>query len=240
MKENKNNFDPRCHIGETHGIYTIVDMLDEKDRYGHYIYIGECNECGYKQQSHYGDFVRKGKKFNICKHSALGTDKYIPLTKWDNHRIGIIFRNIKIRCYNEEDDDYKWYGAKGVKVCDEWLNRPKLFEEWALQNGYADNLTIDRIDENKDYCPENCRWIPLEDNARRAGKVNWITVGNITLTGRQWAEKLGLGLLTINKYVKEYGLNKTKELISMMLKEPPKTKNRGRQQTWFSVYNIQI
>lgn len=238
--KNKNKFDPRCHVGESHGIYTIVDVLEEKDKYGHYIYIGECDECGYKKYSHYGDFVNKGKKSVRCKHLTLGTDKYIRSEKWSNHRISHIFNGIKGRCYNINDDNYKWYGAKGIKVCYEWVNNPKLFEEWSLKNGYQDNLTIDRIDRDKDYSPENRRWIPLEENSRRSGNVNWITVNNVTLTGRQWAEKLELGINTINQIIKRYGVEKTTSLISAMLKEPPSTKQRNRAQTWFSVYGIQV
>ena len=58
------------------------------------------------------------------------------------------------------------YGGKGIRVCQEWLDNPELFEEWSLENGYEDNLTIDRIDSTKDYCPDNCRWVTLEDNAK--------------------------------------------------------------------------
>lgn len=232
MKESR--FDPRCHIGETHGIYTIIEILNEKDKYGHYIYVAECKECGYKKYSHYGGIASASKKTNTCKHLELSS------TKCNNHRINKIFDDMKRRCYRKQNKDYRWYGEKGIKVCDEWLNNPKSFEQWALQNGYKDDLTIDRIEEDKDYSPDNCRWVPLEENARRAGKVNWITIDNETLTGRQWAEKMGLGVLTIDKYIKKYGLEKTRELIVAMTKQSPSTKYRKSKQTWFSVYDIQL
>ena len=240
MKENKaeNKFDPRCHIGETHGIYTIVDMLNEKDKYGHWIYVGECKECGYKKYSHYGGFARKDRNATSCKHLTLGTNKNVPITKWEDGRISRVYQKMKQRCYNEHNKDYKWYGAKGIKICDEWLYNPKSFEEWALKNGYKNNLTIDRIDQNKDYSSNNCRWIPLIENSRRAGIVNWITIDKETLTGRQWATRLGLGSLTIDKYIKRYGLETTKKLMIEMIKSPPSTKYRKPKQTWFSVYNI--
>ena len=242
MKENEkeNKFDPRSHIGETHGIYTIIDMLDEKDKYGHWIYVGECNECGHKKYSHYGGFTGKDNKVTSCKHLTLGTNKNIPTTKWENDRIAKIFRGIKQRCYNKNEKSFKWSGAQGIKICDDWLNNPKLFENWSLQNGYNDNLTIDRINEDKNYSSDNCRWIALDENSRRAGKVNWITVNNETLTGRQWSLRLGLGLLTIDKYIRQYGINKTKKLIQAILKEPLSNKHRKSHQTWFSVYGIQI
>lgn len=161
-------------------------------------------------------------------------------SKWTNQRIARIFRGMTARCYNAKDKDYRWYGAKGVVIDKEWLSNPGSFEKWALANGYQDHLTIDRIEPSKGYAPDNCRWTSLEENSRRAGKVNWITVNSITLTGRQWANKLGLGVLAINKYIQTYGVTKTKELISAMLNDPIASKHRKPKQTWFAVYGIQI
>ena len=231
--------DPRCHIGEVHGIYTIVGMFDEKDKYGHWIYKCICNECGFERHSHYGPISGKNKA-TICRH-LRANGEHIPYGhKWTNKRIAKIFNHMITRCYNQDSKDYRWYGAKGVRVCEQWLNNPMQFEEWALSNGYREDLTIDRIYSDQDYCPENCRWIPLEDNSRRAGKVNWVNVENTTLTGQQWAKRLGLGINTINKAIRECGLDKTTELIMAMLKESPSTKHRKSHQTWFSVYGIQI
>lgn len=86
------------------------------------------------------------------KHGMTGT------------RIYQTWRNMKTRCYKEYDRKYKFYGGKGIKVCDEWLTNFKSFYEWAMQNGYTDEMTIDRIDSKKDYCPENCRWVSMIEN----------------------------------------------------------------------------
>ena len=221
---------PRDHVGETHGIYTIVDVLSETDKYGHRIYKCVCNECGRVKYCHYGKVSSPSGIANKCTHKNIN---------WDNHRIGAIFNLIIRRCYNSSDKDYQWYGGKGVEVCKEWLDHPRLFEEWALRNGYKDGLTIDRVDSNKNYCPENCRWITREENSRRCGKVNWITVNGETLTGAQWATKLEIGINVINRAIKNFGLDKTKLLIEKMLKESPKTKTRKPNETWFSAYGIQ-
>jgi hypothetical protein len=76
---------------------------------------------------------------------------------------------MKNRCKNPSTYGYRWYGAKGIKVCPEWQEF-EPFQKWAIANGYTDKLTIDRIDSNKDYFPENCRWIPLIENISRASK----------------------------------------------------------------------
>lgn len=228
-----NNFNPRIHIGETHGVYTIVDMLPNKDKYGHYIYKGICNECGYERFSHYGGFSGEKSITRICNHLYINGN-FIKNTVWDNKRIGSIFRGIKARCYNLNNKAYRWYGAKGIEVCDEWLKNPKLFEEWSVNNGYSDELTIDRIDENKDYCPENCRWVTNVNNAKYKSTTSLIEVDNETHTGKEWANVLGFGVNVINTYIRKYGIENVIEFIRRFKKNPTlKPKNR---QSYYDLY----
>lgn len=84
----------------------------------------------------------------------------------ERERIGSIIRTIKFRCYNPKSDQYKNYGARGIKVCDEWLNGTEGFYNWAKANGYRRGLQIDRIDVNGNYEPSNCRWVEPKVNAR--------------------------------------------------------------------------
>ena len=94
-------------------------------------------------------------------------------------RLYRIWRGMKERCYREKSVAYRMYGAKGIKVCDEWRKDFAKFFEWAVENGYKEvegeykeHMCIDRIDSTKDYCPENCRWITLSENSRRVSKIN--------------------------------------------------------------------
>ena len=73
------------------------------------------------------------------------------------------------RCNNPNKESYGYYGGKGVSVCDEW-NDYKTFKDWAINHGYEDALTLDRIDPNGNYCPQNCRWITKSENTARANK----------------------------------------------------------------------
>lgn len=77
-----------------------------------------------------------------------------------------VYDNIMKRCYRKNDNGYKFYGARGIKLCDEWLNNRDSFYEWALLNGYKDGLQLDRIDVNGNYEPNNCRFITPKENAR--------------------------------------------------------------------------
>lgn len=74
------------------------------------------------------------------------------------------------RCYNPNNKKYYLYGGKGIKICDEWLNDYDTFKNWAYENGYFESckLSIDRIDSDRDYCPENCRFISISENSARA------------------------------------------------------------------------
>ena len=76
-----------------------------------------------------------------------------------------IWVGMKRRCYNSEDPSYKYYGKRGIRICEEWLNDYWAFHEWAMANGYMDDLTIDRIDSDGNYEPSNCRWATYQQQA---------------------------------------------------------------------------
>lgn len=78
-----------------------------------------------------------------------------------------IWAGMKNRCYSDSSSSAKWYKEKGIKVCKEWKNDFYAFQDWALANGYDDDLTIDRIDPDGNYEPDNCQWITRSDNIRK-------------------------------------------------------------------------
>lgn len=108
-----------------------------------------------------------------------------------------IWQGMKKRCYNPHDARYDRYGGRGITVCDEWREDFSVFYKWALENGYADNLTIDRIDNDKGYSPDNCRWADAETQCRNRSSNIKITIGNATKTLTEWCEIFEVDRATI-------------------------------------------
>jgi hypothetical protein len=88
-----------------------------------------------------------------------------------NTRVHRIWKAMHTRCYNPNFKFYHHYGGRGITICDEWLHNFQAFYDWAMVNGYKDDLTIDRIDSNKGYSPHNCRWVTMaeQNKNKRAG-----------------------------------------------------------------------
>ena len=103
-------------------------------------------------------------------------------------RLYSIWQGIKSRCYNEHNARYDRYGGRGIKVCDEWRNDFVNFYNWAIKNGYSADLTIDRINNDGDYCPENCHWATAKEQCNNRSTNILIKIGNATKTLTQWCE----------------------------------------------------
>jgi hypothetical protein len=116
-----------------------------------------------------------------------------------------IYKNLKTRCYNSNCPKYKNYGGRGIEVCKEWLNTERVingkshlskgriaFEKWALENGYVEGLTLDRIDVNGNYEPNNCRWVSMKIQGNNKTNNRLVTYKNKTQTLAQWCEELGI------------------------------------------------
>ena len=116
---------------------------------------------------------------------------------WRERRLYRVLQDMKSRCYNPKNRNFKNYGGKGIKICEQWLNNYLEFEKWAFANGYDENAergkcTIDRIDNKKDYCPENCRWVDMKTQHRNKVQNVYVTANGETLTLMDWSKKLGV------------------------------------------------
>jgi hypothetical protein len=100
------------------------------------------------------------------------------------------------RCYNPRHDKYRWYGARGISICLEWHNFT-TFREWALINGYTDELTIDRIKTNKGYSPDNCQWVDMKFQANNRNSNRILELNGQSYTVAQMAEAFSISSYTI-------------------------------------------
>ena len=153
MRKMPKNFD--YLIGKRFGKLTVVEIIKSHKSPSKARCVCDCG--GERTTIIYlltrGDVKSCGCLFR--KHGEHGTRLY-----W-------IWRDIIKRCYNPNCKCYKWYGGKGITVCDKWRNEYISFRDWALLNGYADGLTIDRINPDDNYHPLNCQWITQSENTAK-------------------------------------------------------------------------
>ena len=113
-------------------------------------------------------------------------------------RLRSIYYGMKQRCYNEKSINYKYYGGRGIRICDEWLESFDNFYQWAIVNGYNNELTIDRIDSNKDYSPDNCKWSTKKEQAYNRSMSVELTLNGRTMYMTEWAEELNIDKKTLS------------------------------------------
>lgn len=117
-------------------------------------------------------------------------------------KLYFVWNDMKSRCTDVNAVPYRDYGGRGIIVCNEWMTSFESFQQWALSNGYRQGLTLDRIDVNKGYNPENCRWVTMKVQCNNKRNNRFISYNNETRTISEWSEIAG-----INKAVIRYRLN---------------------------------
>ena len=160
-------------------------------RYHEAQWLCEC-DCGNKTTVS-GRALRRGSTkscgcYNTEKATRHGM-KYTRLYEKWNHMLE--------RCRNPKNPSYNRYGGRGISVCDEWKESFENFRDWALNNGYDDSLSIDRIDVNGNYCPENCKFSNAKEQANNRTSNRFIEYNGKTKTLAQWADETGIRASTI-------------------------------------------
>lgn len=210
--------------GQKYGRLTVLKLHHKEQCYAkngtkngsRYYYLCLC-DCG-NQTIVRGSHLKHGKISSCgCYLKERRVEGNI-IHNFSTSRIYKIWRKMKERCFYKKSIRYSNYGGRGITICDEWLQDFMNFYNWSITNGYADNLTIDRIDTNKNYEPSNCRWITNKEQQRNTRQNHLITYKGKTHCISEWAE-----IYDINYYVLWARLFKLNWSAEKALTQPKKT-----------------
>ena len=184
--------------GKRYGRLTVVRRW-EKLPTGHSKWLCVC-DCGNTKIVEDSNLKHSDKISCGCWRKEL----YIENAKWrgESHTpLFQIWQSMINRCTKPNAQNYKYYGGRGIQVCDDWIdpiNGYFLFKGWALTNGYEDGLSIERIDYDGNYTPENCKWIPLNEQSKNTRRAHKLTFNGKTMCLTDWAKefKINRGTLT--------------------------------------------
>ncbi len=193
-----NNQNPIKYIsGKIFGRLSVIDSIYLKGRWhSNCICI-----CGNKKTIANVSLKHGKTKSCGCIHKETSSEngknnKTHGLSNGINKRLYDVHRQMMLRCYSINSEDYSRYGMRGILVCKEWHN-VKNFFKWAILSGYRDNLTIERKNVNAGYNPDNCCWIENKFQAHNTRRLRKLTFKNETLHCSEWARKLNLSSKTI-------------------------------------------
>ena len=171
-------------IGMKFGKLTVLERAENSTHHTRWSCI--C-ECGNKTTSHTTSLTSGRSK--SCGCLSMEKIKLKNTTHGDsNSKLFSIWCGMKKRCYNKKYEHYNVYGGKGIKVCDEWVNDYICFKTWSLKNGYIEGLEIDRIENDKDYCPENCRWETRKNQMRNRTNTLFLEINGEKKSFAEWCE----------------------------------------------------
>lgn len=179
--------------GEKYGRWTIFKEVPRRGRSSrHFICRCDCGTERIVSLSH----LRMGKSKSCGCFRRERTSEVRSTHGMSRTRLFSIWNDMVRRCSDKSRKSYKDYGGRGISICDEWLDF-KTFMEWALENGYQQNLTIERMDNDGDYCAGNCTWIPKERQSTNTRINRLITYDGKTQCIAVWARELNIAYTTI-------------------------------------------
>lgn len=187
-------------IGRQFGEWTVIafDGCDGKNT----TYLCRCS-CGTERHLRKNVLIhglskscgcKRGEHISVATKNKSKTPHSNPFkgTGEGKTRLHVIWDGMKKRCNCLTDKHYKWYGARGIKVCNEWSNSFQTFKTWALENGYEPSLEIDRIDNDGNYEPSNCRWVTRQQQMYNTRRNRMITYNGETKCMSEWGKAMNL------------------------------------------------
>lgn len=210
------------HDGDKIKHWTVLRRVENYKR--ERAYLCQC-KCGVKKvlpsqklRSETECFMCKECSYDaMCKHGNARQSR-----RGKRHPIYIAWDNMLRRCENESHPSYKLYGARGVCVCEEWHDY-KTFRTWCLANGWGKGLSIDRVDNNKGYSPDNCRWTTQKVQVLNSRTTKWVTINGKTKTRGEWLKEYDVSGQFVYDRIKKFNVS-FEEAIQMPRLRPKKGK----------------
>lgn len=197
--------------GEKFGRLTVIGVSRKVESGNRERYYWRCKcDCGNEKEVR-TDCLTSGL-VKSCGCLKKEQDK-INLTKYHKHKLShtklwYTYYDMKSRCYDKTDKRYSDYGGREIEICPEWLENFEDFVSWSLENGFDDNLQIDRIDNNSGYSPQNCRWISIKENCRNRRSNVMIEYQGKMITLVELSEILNIPYKTAYSKYRKYGVKR--------------------------------
>lgn len=184
-------------VGEKYGRLTVLHRHENNDKYGYVQWMCQCS-CG-KFIVVNSNNLRTGHTKSCGCYNTEKRKENLPdnaTHHLSRTRLYRIWTGMMSRCYRPSHKSYSDYGARGIRVCDEW-QKPDNFFVWAKKSGYADNLSMDRIEVDGPYCPENCRWATNNEQALNRQNTVFINTEDGLVPLKELAKKKGIPYATV-------------------------------------------
>ena len=202
--------------GKRFGKYTVLKYVGNNK---HGMALWECRcDCG-NIRTVVGSSLRKGVTVSCGCYHKEEVSKRKTTHGMSNTRIRTIWNHMIQRCTNPNNTAYKYYGQRGISVCNEWINDFQTFYKWSVENGYENGLTIDRIDTNKGYDPSNCRWVSRKVQQNNTNAVHNFTINGETKSLAEWCRIYNQHHETVRIRVLKRGWDIEKALTTPPLKK---------------------
>lgn len=199
-------------VGQRFGKLLVISETTERSSNGSIKWLCKC-DCGTEKVIAAKNLVGNKAKSCGCLNRATKNVRH----GLSREKAYSIWNAMMSRCYNSNSKSYCNYGQRGIAVCEAWHD-PSVFVEWSKRSGYKEGLTIDRIDVNGNYSPENCRWIPRSEQMSNMSTNHLVEFGGKTQTIAQWSRETGIKPTTIMMRLNKYHWSAEKTLTTKVNK----------------------
>lgn len=192
---------PKVFIGDSFGRWTVVDTAPP-DEWGYTMWLCQC-ECGTTKPVSQSELLRGHSRSCGCLRKELAAERHTVHGGWKD-RLYEIWHSMKKRCDPKNKTKYPHYAGKGITVCKEWETSYDAFKQWALTNGYDKDAsaficTLDRINPEGNYCPENCRWATAKQQANNRTNTIFLTLNQKTRSLSEWSTEKKIPISVLDK-----------------------------------------